>query len=102
MRPRVPWMNETDDAILEFYAELEDSADFRISLPPTAVWYNLVEKMEVLDRSKNTVSRRMNKLHSMGLLEKSDEERGYYHLTDKGQNYLAGDLDADDLQINTE
>ena len=62
MRARVSWMNEVDDAILEYLQELETDTGHRIALPPTAVWYNLVEELSVLDRSQNTVSRRMNVL----------------------------------------
>lgn len=97
MRPRVPWMNEVDDAILEFFEELE-SADFRVALPPTAVYVNVVEELKALDRSPNTISRRMKILDQMGLLERVDEERGYYRITDRGLQYLQGELDASDLE----
>lgn len=93
MRPRVPGMNEVDDAVLEFFEEQSES----IALPPTAVWFNLVEVLGVLDKSKETVARRMRRLPDRGLLEKVDGGRGYYRITDKGRAYLAGDLDAEDL-----
>ena len=97
MRPRVPWMNEVDDAILEFYEELEASTDFSITLPPMTVYVNLVEELGVLDKSSNTISRRMQRLSEMELLEKSDKKRGYYRITEKGIRYLSGELDADEL-----
>lgn len=97
MRPRVPWMNESDDAILEFYEELTAGSGPDIALPPGVIWFNLVKEMGVLDRSRNTISRRMNKLAEIGLLRKVDEERGYYKLTNMGSNYLSGDLDTEDL-----
>lgn len=96
MRPRVPWMNETDDAILEFFEELA-SAEFRVCLAPTPVWLNLTQELEVLEKSRDTVSRRMGKLAEMGLLERVDEKRGYYRITDMGLAYVAGELDADNL-----
>ena len=96
MRPRVPWMNETDDAILEYFAELEQSG-FSPWEPPTAVWVNLVHNLETLDRTKPTVSRRMKKLASMGLLEKVDESRGYYRITELGLQYVQGDLGIEDI-----
>lgn len=96
MRPRVPWMNETDDAILEFFVEL-DAVGFRIWLAPTPVWLNLTRNLRVLDKSRDTVSRRMGKLAEMELLERTDEKRGYYCITDKGVAYVAGELDAEDL-----
>ena len=96
MRPRVPWMNETDDAILEFFEELESSG-FRIWLAPTPVWINLTQNLGVLDKSRDTISRRMGKLAEMGLLERTDDKRGYYCITEKGLAYLAGELEAEDL-----
>ena len=69
MRPRVPWMNETDDAVLELLRELEvDGA--RIALPPTAICLNLQE-MGALDRAPNTISRRVKKLAEMNLVDTS-------------------------------
>ena len=99
MRPRVPWMNETDTAILEFFEELDSPDTPSVALPPTAVWFNLSVEMGVLERSKSTVSRRMKKLGDIGLLSKVDDERGYYRLTDKGRTYLAGELEADELRL---
>ncbi|WP_440764701.1 transcriptional regulator [Natronorubrum sp. DTA7] len=92
-------MNEVDDAILEYLRELETDTSHRISLPPTVVWYNLVDELEVLDRSQNTVSRRMNVLSDAELLEKVDEKRGYYRITDRGFAYLEGELDTKKLEF---
>ena len=64
-----------------------------------AVYMNLVEEMEVLDKAPNTISRRMKKLAEMGLLKVTNEKRGYYQFTDKGKQYLAGELDAEDLEL---
>ncbi|WP_394348193.1 transcriptional regulator [Salinadaptatus halalkaliphilus] len=91
-------MNEADDAILEYLQELETETGHRISLPPTAVWYNLVEELGVLDRSQNTISRRMNVLSDASLLEKTSDKRGYYRITDRGLAYLEGEIDASDLE----
>lgn len=96
MRPRVPWMNETDDAILEFFEELE-STGLNVWFAPTPVWINLTQNLGVLEKSRDTISRRMGKLAEMGLLERVDDRRGYYCITDKGMAYLAGELDAEDL-----
>ena len=87
-------MNEVDDAILEFLAQQGDE----LTIPPTVVWYNLVEVHGMLSKSQETVARRMRKLPELGLLEKADETRGYYRITEKGQAYLAGELDAEDLE----
>jgi DNA-binding transcriptional ArsR family regulator len=90
-------MNEVDDAVLEYFEEYVNPSDYRPWVPPTAVYVNLVEEMGVVDRSTNTISRRMKRLGKMGLLERREGKRTYYRLTDKGLQYLHGELDADDL-----
>ena len=83
MRPRVDWMNQTDDRILE----LLDESD--LILTPAVMARNL-------DYTRNWVSRRVGKLESAGLIEPIDS--GYYRISDRGRAYLAGDLDAEDLE----
>lgn len=90
MRPRVWWMNELDESILEFLSEI--NADDQVSLPPTPVWYNIAEERDLTDKETNTFSRRMNNLAAAGLLEKVDENRGYYTITDIGERFLTNDL----------
>jgi DNA-binding transcriptional ArsR family regulator len=90
-------MNETDDAILEFYAEFEETG-FRPWFAPTPVWLNLTKNLGALDKSRDTISRRMGELAEMGLLERVDEKRGYYRLTDHGVAYLEGEVEAEDLR----
>lgn len=98
MRPRVEGMNAVDDAILEFYQEQEGS----IVLPPKIVWYNLHEVRKVIDKTAETVRRRMKKLARRGLLERVEEDRAYYRLTQKGRDYLTGDIEAGDLRLDDE
>lgn len=83
MRPRVEWMNQTDDRILELLGESN------LVLSPAVTAINL-------DYSRNWVSRRMSKLEDANLIESVDGS--YYQITDKGRAYLTGDLDADDLE----
>jgi predicted transcriptional regulator len=78
-------MTQADDTILEFFEE------HTIALPPSAVAYNV-------DFSTTHVRNRMRKLADEGLLKKVDEKKGYYEITDRGRSYLAGDLDASDLE----
>lgn len=96
MRPRVEGMNEVDDAVLEFF----EAQDEGVALPPTVVWYNLHDLLEVIDKSRDTVARRMRKLTERGLLVKASEERGYYQITDKGKEYLTGEIDPETLKIS--
>lgn len=99
MRPRVAGMNEVDDAVLEYFEAQEEGA----GLPPTVVWWNLAERLDVIDKSRDTVARRMrDNLTDRGLLSIADEKRGYYQITQKGRDYLAGEIDADDLRLDDE
>ena len=83
MRPRVEWMNQTDNRVLDLLEESD------LILSPAVAAINL-------DYSRNWVSRRMSKLEDAGLIEKVDG--GYYQITDRGRAYLEGELDADDLE----
>jgi len=79
-------MTKSDPAILEIFEEAG------IAIPPAVAEYNLV------GISKSTVKRRLPVAVGHGLLEKVDEDRGYYRITDRGRAYLEGELDADDLE----
>nr|WP_276255596.1 winged helix-turn-helix transcriptional regulator [Halovivax sp. TS33] len=83
MRPRVEWMNQTDDRILEL---LEESG---LVLSPAVTAVNL-------DYSRNWVSRRMSKLEKAGLLERVNGS--YYKISDKGQAYLEGVIETSELE----
>lgn len=102
MRPRIPGMNEVDDAILEFFDDVGEAGGERVALPPSPVHRHLVEELGVVDRDASTFSRRMQNLAELGLLEATDGRSGYYRITDKGKEYLAGDLDAEDLETSDE
>jgi predicted transcriptional regulator len=83
MRPRVEWMTRADDYILEFFEETD------IVSTPHVVSANI-------DYSRQYVNRRVRKLAEHELLE--SEGDGLYRITDRGRDYLAGDLDADELE----
>ncbi len=87
MRPRVDWMNQTDDRILEL---LDESG---LELSPVVLSRNL-------DYSRSWVSQRLTKLSEVGLVGVDDGS--YYYITDRGRDYLKGDLDADDLRLDNE
>jgi len=79
-------MTKSDPAILEFFAETG------IAMPPAVVSYN------ISGVSHPTVKRRLPILVENDLLQKVDDSKGYYRITDRGESYLAGDLEADDLE----
>lgn len=83
MRPRVEWMTRADDYILEFF---EESG---IVATPHVVSANI-------DYSRQYVNRRIRELTGHGLLENTGG--GLYRITDHGRDYLAGDVDADELE----
>jgi len=86
MRPLVSWMTKSDDAILELLAECG------IAIPPRAIAFN-IENV-----SRPTIDRRLPKLEDAGLVERYDDPQGYTRITDRGRAYLAGELDADELE----
>jgi len=83
MRKPAEWMQmPTDDRILEV---LEGG----LRLTPAVIAENI-------DKSRTHVSRRLSDLTEKGLVEKP--KRGYYEITDHGRAYLAGELDANELE----
>lgn len=76
-------MTQADDRILE---TLEESG---LILSPRILSVNT-------DYSRHYVSSRLAELHEAGLIEKVDE--GLYGITDRGRAYLAGELDAEELE----
>nr|WP_254280668.1 winged helix-turn-helix domain-containing protein [Halomicroarcula marina] len=83
MRPRVSWMNQTDDRIL---ALLDESG---LMLSPAVIAVNL-------DYTRNWVSKRLALLLDAGLVQKS--QSSYYEITDLGEQYLSGEIDASVLE----
>ncbi|MWG33132.1 hypothetical protein [Halomarina oriensis] len=90
MKPRPPWAGKYDEPILEL---LEASG---VALPPAVVHFNLRWK-NVATPADSTVKRRLRKLAEHDYLEKVEQNAGYYAITQKGRDYLAGNLDADEL-----
>lgn len=86
MRQRAQWMNPIDDQIMEALA------DEGAGTPAT-----LADK---LTRNNDYVGVRCRKLTKYGLLDRP--QRGFYTLTDLGQDYLDGELDASKLEPDEE
>ncbi|QGN06154.1 MarR family transcriptional regulator [Halorhabdus sp. CBA1104] len=77
-------MTQADDRLLE---TLEDSG---LILSPRVLAVNT-------NYSRHYVSERLAVLIEGGLVEK--EKEGIYRITEKGKQYLVGDLDTDELQL---
>ena len=86
MRPRVDWMTQADERVLEFLYEKN------IVASPSVIAANI-------DYTAEYISRRCRKLEDTGLLQRVDPTN--YRLTELGESYLKGDVDAEVLQ-NTE
>nr|WP_237561603.1 MULTISPECIES: winged-helix domain-containing protein [Halorubrum] len=78
----------TDLVILEFLN------DHNLELSPKPLYRNLNRHGH--DIGYSTVRGRLPELAEKGLLAKDSD--GYYQLTDLGGDYLAGEIDADELE----
>lgn len=84
-----PWWSEYDQPILEFLL------DCGAAVPPRVILFNL-EYRNIASPHRSTVKRRLERLGQHDFVEKVDEG-GYYVISDKGQQYLQGDLDPNDI-----
>jgi len=84
----VSWMTAADDRILEF---LLNEGNKPLVATPAVIEMNV-------DYQRTHVNNRLGKLLDAGLVEYYDENRGAYQITDFGRAYLAGELDAEELE----
>lgn len=91
MTENADWENSATRPVLN----LLDEADVAIS--PGAITLNLELEMQ-RPPSRSTVTRALEQLQKRDLIEKPDENKTYYRITEKGRKYLAGDLDAGKLE----
>jgi len=82
-RPRVDWMTQADDRILETFEDTE------LILTPAVLAKNL-------DYTRNYISDRCRVLFDADLLAKDGE--GFYYITERGRDYLDGQISADELE----
>jgi len=82
-------MTRADDAILEF---LLNEGNKPIVANPGVIEANLAYQI-------SHVRSRLRELDEAGLVEYFDEDRALYQITDRGRAYLAGELDANDLDV---
>lgn len=82
MRPRVEWMTSADNRLLEFLRDKE------IVASPRVLSVNI-------DYDRQYVSKRLRILAQNDLVDNVDT--GLYQITDRGKQYLDGNLSKDDL-----
>jgi len=87
-RPRVPWMTNADDRILEF---LQNDPNREIVATPRVIAENI-------DFNRGYVTQRLSELLEQGLVEYRDKDSGIYAITERGRAYLDGELNADELE----
>lgn len=85
IRERPSWMTRDDLRILEALAD----PDILEVQSPAIVAYNL-------DLTRPHVSKRLSEFTDHNLVERVED--GRYRITYRGQAYLAGDLNAEDLE----
>lgn len=85
MRPRVSWMTRADDAILEFLSETGIAAN------PSTIAYNI-------EYNRSYVARRCKTLDDHSLMNRVDEPKAMYEITQLGRDYLNGEVEADVLE----
>lgn len=74
--------------VLEALAAVEDTP---LSVQsPAVIAYNL-------DYTQRTIVTKLGELTEAGLVERHDE--GRYSVTERGQKYLEGDIDPDDIDL---
>lgn len=93
-------MNEKDDIILEYLRAISPSAE-----PPTVIHYNIHRRADEFNLntrtgggfSLDTLRNRIRRLEDIGLADVVREKGKYRAITEDGVEYLAGDLDAGEL-----
>lgn len=84
MRPRVEWMTQADERLLEFLYEKD------IVASPSVIAANI-------DYTGEYLSRRCQKLANAGLIQRVDASN--YRLTELGERFLDGNVEAEDLEL---
>ena len=85
MRPRADWMTKADDHILELLSEAGIAAN------PATIAFNI-------DYDGGYVAHRCRELADYDLISRVHETKAMYRISDLGERYLGGDVDADELK----
>ena len=82
MRPRIEWMTQADERVMEFLLEKD------IVASPSVIAANI-------DYTGEYISRRCRTLTDAGLLQRVDASN--YRLTDLGERFLKGEIESDEI-----
>lgn len=93
MRKHAEWMVYADERILEFLSEYG-------YYQPSQISTQLGEIGGAIEYHPKHVGRRCRKLTQYGLLRNLGN--GLYQITELGEDYLTGDLDASELELAEE
>jgi predicted transcriptional regulator len=85
MRPRVEWMTQGDERIMEFLEEKD------IVASPSVIAANI-------DYTAEYISRRCRTLEDAEMLQRIDASN--YRLTELGEDFLEGEVEAEELECN--
>ena len=88
------WMTGSDDRILELLGESG------VALNKKTLQVNF--ELDGTDISYSTIKRRLPLLEDAGLIEEVRQTGSYYRITEKGEQYLAGELAASELERDEE
>lgn len=82
------WKNSATKPALRLLAEHD------LALSATGIYYNLEQTLQ-RPPSQSTVTRALKGLREVGLVEQP--HGSLYQITEKGRQYLAGELDANEI-----
>lgn len=85
------WENSATRPALNLLAEHD------LALSATGIYYNLDQNLQ-RPPSQSTVTRALKGLRKVGLVEQP--HGSLYQITEEGRAYLAGELDASELEID--
>jgi len=91
MRKRSSWFTKADDFLLEYLDEFGNHQ-------PAQIAYKMDDIFADFSYDRNYLGQRLRTLANYGLV--TNLGNGVYSITDDGRAYLAGDLDAGELDAD--
>jgi len=84
-------MNEKDDIILEYLAEIG------VAEPLQVIYFNLQRRG--MSFSKSTTRRRLERLEEAGLVTIARQKGTYYEISGSGMEYLQGEFKPQEIEF---